>query len=1583
MSTLWRRSLSVPILATASLLVAGLLCAQDGPTQPVVERGFAADKAYQFLGIDSIDLGTGTVNVAIPIGPKYPLSSSFSYGLTLFHNSSVWDFETVEGYVDCLDDPVHGCPELFTQAFPTKTSNAGLGWRLSLGDLYDPADTDNPEEGGWVFVSPDGAQHRFFHELHHGEEPVDDPDTWYTHDGSYLRLIHVDPEYPNYLEIRRIDLPDGSVYTFAPDGAAKWKLIRIEDAFGNHVLVSATTSGGHLSKHTITDSHGRVHVIDYEVKIVDGEQIPYVEKVRLDGFGGGTSEYQFIYSPSTQISRSARDDDDHMIHHPQTSETVNVFFLLRVEFPETTVGEPLDARSFSFGYCLDDTTCGYFNDVKDAPGMLDSARYPTGGWASWEYQTWSYLGAFALDPCPDLEPPYTCTKVFNDEWAGIKTKTLTDRAPGDPGAQVIGTWSYDTWVEPNGSHLTVPTLPEERRTIVTSPDGDDTVHYYRALPWVNGSAFDAQLIMWDYMLPYTRRVTDSTGNRYLSVEYYDGQVTVDPTDEHLLIGTKLRSTYVAYQPDEFDPYYGDAFYRHVNRHQWTEMTVFHDDMFDDGGTQGPEVLVPRWASVDHTDFDGFGHFRTSATDGNFVAANVRTTTTNFNPDTGSYPGQFTMIGKNDRWILGTYDWQEQSEGAATARQEYEFGADGELKRQRIIAADYTTDSASRGIHDIVVTYEYNSGNPTKEKYFGGDLQTLPNHTHHVSDLDFTNVEPWTQVDHGWDDGVLTTTRHYDRNEDVAGWSLVQREYLSVEREIDSSTGLVKRTYDTSGRHTDYEYDERFRLTWVQPETGLPEGNDAWVEYQYVPQTVAGVGPEVEVYQRPNGSTTGVLAQEGYEYDTLGRVVHERRLVPESENDSFWTGRTTNLNAQGWVLERSEWGTTDHKTKFEDFDPFGRAERIELPDGSVITRSHTGVSSVAETKSVWSDVGGTPQSVATTVEQVMDRQGRVRYVHELGGVGSSGITTEHHYRVGGQLDSVQVLAPGNKSQLRLFEYDNRGFLLAERLPEKGSNGNGWVYYSNHDVHGNAGLLHDGDVRLVSSYDGTGRILGTNALTTCDLDISLSSFAYDPNTGQLAAASRLNYFDGVEAFCTGNRALSGALIFADGFEDGTWDAWNYTVTADDTLTIAHEYTYGGRGGRVSSVTTTVASEESVEEFTQGYSWDELGALETLTYPTLSGFTEPTEALPSVTNSYRLGHLTAVSDFVASVQYHPNGAVKEVWRTNGRYDAFWLDLHHMQRPRRINAAVLDTRAVVWSTGEYQYDGSGNVKAIGANDFVYDELHRLVRGEVDDGTDAQKYAYDSFGNLTYMHARYFSPVLGRFLSVDPVLGDTSSSQNWNRYSYVWNNPLNAVDPLGATVFLVAYTTGNSRGDEEFRRAAETRAEEIRQRNGFDPDSDTVLLRGVKSKADFVAALDEANALDSQYGEVGELSLFSHSGPEDGPIFHDSAGASSQLNKQEAMGLDINWAHDATATFYSCNSADNFSSMFAHAQGVETFGFQNYTYFSSDPDRRVGPHSSGPLYLIDAPGYRNGRFSGWLHLKRGTAYSRPPVGVDPEWVWK
>ncbi len=54
---------------------------------------------------------------------------------------------------------------------------------------------------------------------------------------------------------------------------------------------------------------------------------------------------------------------------------------------------------------------------------------------------------------------------------------------------------------------------------------------------------------------------------------------------------------------------------------------------------------------------------------------------------------------------------------------------------------------------------------------------------------------------------------------------------------------------------------------------------------------------------------------------------------------------------------------------------------------------------------------------------------------------------------------------------------------------------------------------------------------------------------------------------------------------------------------------------------------------------------------------------------------------------------------------------------------------------------------------------------------------------DLDYMHARYGSPMTGRFLSVDPVLGDPGDPQSWNRYAYVVGNPQSFVDPTGTVL--------------------------------------------------------------------------------------------------------------------------------------------------------------------------------------------------------
>lgn len=50
----------------------------------------------------------------------------------------------------------------------------------------------------------------------------------------------------------------------------------------------------------------------------------------------------------------------------------------------------------------------------------------------------------------------------------------------------------------------------------------------------------------------------------------------------------------------------------------------------------------------------------------------------------------------------------------------------------------------------------------------------------------------------------------------------------------------------------------------------------------------------------------------------------------------------------------------------------------------------------------------------------------------------------------------------------------------------------------------------------------------------------------------------------------------------------------------------------------------------------------------------------------------------------------------------------------------------------------------------------------------------------LIHMNGRLYDPAMGRFLSADPHIQDPLSLQSYNRYSYVWNNPLSSTDPSG-----------------------------------------------------------------------------------------------------------------------------------------------------------------------------------------------------------
>jgi len=65
--------------------------------------------------------------------------------------------------------------------------------------------------------------------------------------------------------------------------------------------------------------------------------------------------------------------------------------------------------------------------------------------------------------------------------------------------------------------------------------------------------------------------------------------------------------------------------------------------------------------------------------------------------------------------------------------------------------------------------------------------------------------------------------------------------------------------------------------------------------------------------------------------------------------------------------------------------------------------------------------------------------------------------------------------------------------------------------------------------------------------------------------------------------------------------------------------------------------------------------------------------------------------------------------------------------------------------------------------------------------------HAYDRELGLDYMGARYYDPIIGRFMGIDPIGFDEANPMSFNRYSYANNNPYVYVDPNGEAVETIS----------------------------------------------------------------------------------------------------------------------------------------------------------------------------------------------------
>jgi RHS repeat-associated protein len=133
-------------------------------------------------------------------------------------------------------------------------------------------------------------------------------------------------------------------------------------------------------------------------------------------------------------------------------------------------------------------------------------------------------------------------------------------------------------------------------------------------------------------------------------------------------------------------------------------------------------------------------------------------------------------------------------------------------------------------------------------------------------------------------------------------------------------------------------------------------------------------------------------------------------------------------------------------------------------------------------------------------------------------------------------------------------------------------------------------------------------------------------------------------------------------------------------------------------------------------------------------------------------------------------------------------YVHLDHLGTPRRITNS---SRAVIASHDYYPFGEEITASSQDSEALKFTGHERDLR-------DPSKTTDD----LDYMHARYYNPWIGRFLSTDPIGGTPGTPQSWNRYSYVLDNPIKFLDPTGAeaSVLVVGPGTGPK---EEWGHAA------------------------------------------------------------------------------------------------------------------------------------------------------------------------------------
>ncbi len=223
------------------------------------------------------------------------------------------------------------------------------------------------------------------------------------------------------------------------------------------------------------------------------------------------------------------------------------------------------------------------------------------------------------------------------------------------------------------------------------------------------------------------------------------------------------------------------------------------------------------------------------------------------------------------------------------------------------------------------------------------------------------------------------------------------------------------------------------------------------------------------------------------------------------------------------------------------------------------------------------------------------------------------------------------------------------------------------------------------------------------------------------------------------------------------DGQHNVTKITVgTSQGTTTARDEFWYTPDGDR----------------FLGRETWDASGVQRTAITTYLGAFEE---VRPSAASSYNL---------FRRVQVTPT--VQWMWRSvaAGGTASDWF-FQHRDHLGSVDAITNTSGTLVSSVvGKTSFDPFGGRRSKDwSRDITQVEKDALLAPDYEDEKSPRGFTDHEMLNRTgfiHMNGRVYDPRIGRFVSPDPIVQSPTFSQSYNRYAYVFNNPLAYTDPSG-----------------------------------------------------------------------------------------------------------------------------------------------------------------------------------------------------------